>query len=77
MADLSTLQTQLTEAEAAYHRLRIGSQVEEIEHSDMRTRYTRSTIGDLSAYIDNLKAQIAVLGGTVTGTRRRSFEVDL
>ena len=77
MADLVTLQTQLTEAESAYHRLLTGSQQEEVEHGDMRLRYTRAMTNDLRGYIESLKTQIATLGGTVTGQRRRAIALDL
>lgn len=77
MADITTLQTRLTEAESAYHKLLTGSKEEEIEHGDMRMRYTRAQVGELANYIANLKVQIAALGGTVTGERRRALEVDL
>lgn len=79
MADLSTLQAWLTEAETAYHKLRTGSAAEEVEHGDMRTRYTRSLTGmqELSTYIESLKDQIRALGGTVTDLIRKSFSIDL
>ena len=77
MADLTTLQTWLTEAEAAYHKLTTQGGEEEVQHGDMRVRYTRGDLDKLGAYIINLKAQIAGLGGTTTGLRRRAIEVDL
>lgn len=78
MADLTTLQTWLTAAESAYQALLTGSQAEEVEHSGtMRIRYTRAQAGELAAYIDRLKSQIAAAGGTVTGERRRAFDVYL
>lgn len=77
MADLATLQTRLTEAESAYHRLMTGALEVEVEHGDMRTRYQASAKGELASYIADLRAQIASLGGTVTGERRRGLVVDL
>lgn len=77
MADLATLQARLTEAETAYHRLLTGSQEEEVEHGDMRVKYSSAGKQQLAAYIQSLKAQIAALGGTVTGERRRGLTVDL
>lgn len=79
MADLATLQTRLTSAESAYHSFMTGSLEEEVEHADMKVKYTRSVtaLQQLSVYIADLKAQIAALGGTVTGLRRRSIGVDL
>ncbi|MBL8518196.1 MAG: hypothetical protein JNM76_14640 [Betaproteobacteria bacterium] len=77
MADLATLQTRLTEAESAYHKLMTGSKTVEVQHGDMRTKYTEAQAGTLLAYIADLRAQIAALGGGVTGLRRRAFSVDL
>lgn len=79
MADLATLQTRLTEAEAAYHSLVTGSSEQEVDHGDMRVKYTRSVTAmqELQTYIASLKAQIVVLGGTTTGLRRRGISVDL
>lgn len=77
MADLATLQARLVEAEGAYHKLLTGALEVEIQHGDMRTRYEAGTKGDLVAYIADLKAQIAALGGTVAGERRRGLVVDL
>lgn len=79
MADLATLQTRLTSAETAYHALMTGSLEEEVEHGDMKVKYTRSVtaLQQLTSYITDLKAQIAALGGTVVGERRRAIEVDL
>ena len=79
MADLATLQARLAEAELAEHRLLTGSQVEEVEHGDMRQKFVSSvtSMQMLAGYIDRLKAQIAQLGGTVTGTPRRGLVIDL
>jgi len=77
MADLATLQTWLGEAELARHKLRTGAQEMQIEHGDMRVSYTKADIGALDSYIADLKAQIAAVGGTVDGLRRRAMQVDL
>jgi hypothetical protein len=79
MADLATLQTRLLEAELAYHKLLTGSAEEEVEHGDMRVRYTNSVTAmtTLTGYIEDLKSQIAALGGATTGTRRQAISVDL
>lgn len=78
MADLATLQAWLTAAESAKQKLLIGSSAEEIEHADMRVRYTRSVTGlqMLDAYINDLKSQIAALGGPA-GPRYRGIVLDL
>lgn len=77
MADLATLQTRLTEAESAYHKLMTGSQAEMVSHSGTMTKYTAATMADLSAYIEQLKAQVAAAGGTISGSKRGAFSVDL
>lgn len=77
MADLATLQSRLTAAELSYHTLMTGASEVEIQHGDMRTRYTGATAGQLLGYINDLKSQIVALGGAVTGERRRGFIVDL
>lgn len=77
MADLSTLQTQLAEAEAAYHKLMTGSERVIVQFGEMHVRYTPSNAGALAGYIASLKSQIVAAGGTVTGSRRRAFVVDL
>ncbi len=77
MADLATLQTRLAEAESAFHKLVIGGQAVEIQHGDMRKRYTPGEAGELASYIDRLKSEIELLGGTVAGLRRRGLVVDL
>jgi len=77
LADLATLQTRLTEAETAYHQLALGKQSVEVQHGEMRQKYTAAQIGSLATYIADLKAQIAALGGTVAGERRRAIVPEL
>lgn len=76
MADLSTLQQRLTEAEQAYHRLLTGSQTESIGSGDRRVQYTQANADRLASYISSLKSQIGTLGGSA-GLRRRAVVVDL
>lgn len=75
MADLATLQTWLTEAELAHHRLATGSQEESAQHDGMSLTYTRADMGKLKVYIGDLKGQIAAITGA--GLKRRGFVVDL
>lgn len=75
MADLATLQTWLTEAELAYHKLATGSQEEAVQHDGMSLTYTRADLGRLKNYIGDLKSQIAAITGS--GLKRRGFVVDL
>jgi hypothetical protein len=77
MADLTTLQTWLGEAELARHKLRTGALEVQVEHGDMRVTYTEQQAGALDSYIADLKAQIAAAGGAVSGLRRRAIQVDL
>lgn len=75
MADLTTLQTRLTEAEGAYHRLLTGSLEESIGLGDMQVRYTRAETDKLARYLGQLRSEIAALGGG--GVRRKAFAVRL
>jgi len=77
MADLATLQTRLTEAEAAYHRLMTGASEVTVQILDQRISYSEANANQLATYIDRLKAEIAAAGGTVAGPKRRALEVDL
>ena len=67
-ADYDILVAQLTEAETALHRLRIGRGVQKIGYGDKEVTYNITNIGGLLAYIDTLKAQL----GLPTGRRRAS-----
>lgn len=77
MADLTTLQARLTEAETAYHRLLTGSQKESIGLGDMRVTYTQANADRLAAYISQLKSACAAAGDTTQGPRRRAITVTL
>lgn len=77
MADLATLQSRLADAETARHNLVIGGQVEDVQHGDMRQRYTKADLPRLDAYISDLRAQIVAAGGSVDGLRRRALVIDL
>ena len=63
MADLATLQKQLTEAEAALHSLMMGQQVVEIRVNGRFIRKTEADKGSLKSYVSDLKAQINRLEG--------------
>jgi hypothetical protein len=77
MADLTTLQTRLAEAETAYHRLMTGSLEESIGLGDMQVRYTRADMTALAVYIAQLKSDVDAAGGTSAGARRRAITVTL
>lgn len=76
MPDLATLEVRLVEAETAYHRLLTGSLEELVGGEDAQVRYSRADAGSLSAYISQLRGQIAALGGAA-GHRRRAMTVTL
>ncbi len=73
MADLVTLQTWLASAEAALNDLVTGNKVVEIRHGQNELmRFTPSQVGQLRAYIADLKGQIGALTGQhVPGARVR------
>lgn len=69
MADLSTLQTRLTEAETALHDLTIGRREVSVSWSDgQQVSYSKTNIDELRRYVQDLKTQIAEL----TGKNRRA-----
>lgn len=60
--DTQTLQTRLTEAEAAYHSLLVGTSVAELrDHNGELMRFTPANAGRLLAYITSLKQQLGLL----------------
>ncbi len=64
MTDLTTLETRLTEAEAAMHLLATGSQRQSVDiGTGGRVAYTAANVADLRLYIAGLKNQIAKLKG--------------
>lgn len=57
---MATLAEQLTEAQAAYHRLQIGeSAVRFTDQNGEAVEYTRASAPRLAAYISNLQRQVA------------------
>lgn len=66
MADLATLQSRLTEAEEALHKLATGERVVTIGHAEGTLTYTQATIGELQAYITQLRSDIAAAGPSST-----------
>lgn len=81
MADLTTLQTRLLEAELAYHRLQTGTAevlVEQGGEVSMKVQYSLTSVDKLRTYIGELKNQIAAATGNSAGlVRRRPIYVEL
>ena len=71
MADLTTLQTYLSEAEAALHTVMLGKNAQALGRDGKQVTYTPADAKTLRSYIGQLKADIASLGGT--GTKRRGI----
>jgi len=66
MADLETLQTQLSEAEAAYHLLMMGKATTQLQLNGRMVIYKASEADTLKAYIVQLESKISVLNGGAT-----------
>lgn len=68
MADLATLQTRLSEAEAARHALLTGARVQVVARDGRRVEYTSASgsIAQLESYISQLQADIAKLTGAAS-----------
>ena len=61
--DTATIQSRLTDAEAALHALMTGAREQEITAADgQRVTYTAVTMPQLQAYIADLRAQLPGLG---------------
>lgn len=59
MPTISELQTRLSEAETALHRLLTGTQVVQVrDASGRQVSYSASNLKDLRAYIADLKRQL-------------------
>ena len=73
MADLATLQSWLTEAEAARHALSTGQRIKEVWRDGRRVIFEGMSAGTLGSYIDGLNAAIAALNADTSGAlpRRR------
>lgn len=65
-----TTQTQLDEAQAAYHKLLTGKSVVSIDVDGVQTTYEKAQISSLKAYIESLQTTLGA-----SSTRRRPFGV--
>lgn len=73
MSDTATLQAQLLDARAAYHRLLTGSKAEQVTYAagqvSRSMKYTATNIDALRAYIADLERQLGMT------SRRRAIGV--
>ena len=75
MATLSELTARLAEAEAALHALMTGTRTVSLSDGEGHSQtFTQASRAGLTAYIAELKGQIAVAGGS-GGVRRRPIGV--
>lgn len=63
MPDTATLQTWLTEAETALHKLETGAASVKIDYDGNTVEYTRTSTGGLRRYIRDLKRQLGQSSG--------------
>ncbi len=76
MTDVATLQSYLADAEAKLHQLATGQSVVEIRHGmNKYMRFNVARIGELRAYIADLKGQLVALGVLSSGGRPRARRV--
>lgn len=61
---LNTLQTWLTEAQAAYHALQTGTLTVSVGAGDKKVSFNPAQISELQRYIANLNAAINAASGT-------------
>jgi hypothetical protein len=73
MATLSQLQTWLTEAEIAKHKVALGLSVELRTYQGRTLKYTAANADQLDAYISDLRSQIATMQGNTS--KRHLFRV--
>ncbi|WP_146592214.1 gpW family head-tail joining protein [Puniceibacterium confluentis] len=70
--DTATLETQLSEAEAALHRVMTGDSVTVVGYEGHRTEFTPVDESRLRRYIQSLKRQLGQ-SGSGSGSRRVIF----
>jgi hypothetical protein len=72
MTDLVTLQARLAEAETALHQVVTQQRAVSVEYDGRKVSYSMANVGNLRAYVAELRDQVARLTGT---RRRRAFRV--
>jgi hypothetical protein len=64
MADVSTLQIRLAEAELAFHRLATGSAEAEVTQDGITVKYSQASREGLNVYLASLRDQLSAQGIT-------------
>lgn len=59
---MADLQSQLAEAEAALHDIRVNGATRRLRHGDKEEWFSPATVGDLQNYISTLKSQLGIGG---------------
>ncbi len=79
MADVTTLQTRLLEAELAYHKLMTGSASVSVQQDDMQVTFNIASVDKLRTYIAELKSQLVAAGAldAAGAGRRKPLYVEL
>ena len=75
MSELTTLNKQLAEAEAAYHSLMLGNAVATVSSPDGSVTYNQASRVRLEGYIARLKEQIAALESSTAAVRSPTYFV--
>ncbi len=71
MADVTTLQGRLPEAELAYHKLMTGAANVSVQQDDMQVTFNIASVDKLRTYIAELKSQLVAAGALdATGAGR-------
>lgn len=73
MTDTATLQARLTDAETALHKLMTGSMEASTSFDGFTTSWSKTNIGDLRAYIGQLKSELGLSSARKRGLGRVLF----
>jgi len=69
--DIDTIRQWLAEAEQALHEVTVNGGVTRLRHGEKWTEFSPATIGNLRAYINDLRGQLRAAGDlTVQGRPR-------
>ena len=79
MADTTTIQMRLSEAELAYHRLQTGTAEVEVQQDGSQVKYNLASVDKLRTYIADLRSQLLAAGALAVADvpRRRPLYVAL